>query len=85
MLTRTPSKSPLLPARRTLSRAQARRMIAVRLARKAWVDFRTQCFWSYGETTITTDNVGWAVEQLRRNGNRNAWQAAARIERFLCH
>ncbi len=59
-------------------------MVAVRLARQAYRDFRFQCFWSYGDQVITRDKVSWVAEQLRRNGNRAAWQRAARIQSLLC-
>ena len=73
-----------LKSRRTLSADQARLMVAVRLARQAYRDFRVQCFWSFGDQVITPDKVPWVAEQLRRNGNRAAWQRAARIQSLLC-
>lgn len=71
-------------SRRTLSQKQARLMVAVRLARKAYNDFRVHCFWSYKDLTVSPSNVAWIAEQLRRNGNRAAWQRAARIQALLC-
>ena len=73
-----------LKSRRALSPEQARLMVAVRLARQAYRDFRVPCFWSYGDQIITPDKVSWVAEQLRRNGNRAAWQRAARIQSLLC-
>jgi hypothetical protein len=71
-------------SRRALSRAQARQMVAVRLARAAFRKFRTLCFWSYAsDMRITAANASWVAEQLRRNGNRAAWQAAGRIQSLL--
>jgi hypothetical protein len=71
-------------SRRNLSQEQARLMVAVRLARKAYQDFRVHCFWSYKDLTVNRTNVAWIAEQLRRNGNRAAWQRAARIQALLC-
>jgi hypothetical protein len=69
-------------SRRALSRAQ--RMVAVRLARSAFRRFRVLCFWSYSaDLKITAANAAWVAEQLRRNGNRAAWNAAGRIQSLL--
>jgi hypothetical protein len=73
-----------LKSRRTLSPEQARLMVAVRLARQAYRDFRVHCFWPFSDQIITPDRVPWVAEQLRRNGNRRAWQRAARIQSLLC-
>jgi hypothetical protein len=59
-------------------------MVAVRLARAAFRRYRTLCFWSFApDLQITQSNAMWVAEQLRRNGNRAAWLAAARIESLL--
>jgi hypothetical protein len=71
-------------SRRTLSSEQARKMVAVRLARSAHRKFRALCFYSYREDLlITVSNAAWVAEQLRRNGNRAAWFAAGRILSLL--
>jgi hypothetical protein len=73
-----------LKSRRALSTAQARQMVAVRLARSAYRRFRALCFWSYdADLRITSENAAWVAEQLRRNGNRAAWQTAGRIQSLL--
>jgi hypothetical protein len=59
-------------------------MVAVRMARRAFRDFRVQCFWSFRDVSITLSRVGWVIEQLQRNGNRAAWDRAARIRKLLC-
>jgi hypothetical protein len=71
-------------SRRTLTPSQARGMVAVRLARQAFKTFRTQCFWSYKDISISSENLQWVVDQLRRNGNRAAWGKAAKIQSLLC-
>ncbi len=71
-------------SRRALTSKQARQMVAIRLARSAFARFHTLCFWSYAPTlSITADNAAWVSEQLRRNGNRKAWQTASRIQTLL--
>jgi hypothetical protein len=68
-------------SRRKLSPAQARHMVGLKQARAAFHRFYNLCFWSSPENlVVTSGNAPWVVEQLRRNGNRAAWQAAARIE-----
>jgi hypothetical protein len=67
-------------SRRELSPPQARAMVRVREARRAYRRFYTQCFWSYApDLRITAADVPWVVEQLRRHGGREAWDAAARL------
>ncbi len=70
-----------LKSRRTLDSAAARRMVAVRQARRAFRRFHTSCFWSYRpELVIGADDVEWVAEQLMKHGNREAW----RIGKSLC-
>lgn len=67
-------------SRRTLSPVQARAMVRVREARRAYRHFYAQCFWSYApDLRITSHDVPWVAEQLRRHGGRDAWDAAARL------
>jgi hypothetical protein len=67
-------------SRRTLSPAQARTMVCVREARRAYRRFYSQCFWSYApDLRITAADVAWVAEQLRRHGGREAWDMAARL------
>jgi hypothetical protein len=67
-------------SRRTLSPGQARAMVCVREARRAYRRFYSQCFWSYApDLRITLADVPWVAEQLRRHGGREAWDVAARL------
>jgi hypothetical protein len=67
-------------SRRSLSPEQARRMVAVREARRAFRRYYAQCFWSYDpDLEITSADVPWVAEQLRRHGGREAWEVAARL------
>ncbi len=70
-----------LRSRRTLDSATARRMVAVRQARRAFRRFHTSCFWSYRpDLVIGAADVEWVAEQLMKQGNREAW----RIGKSLC-
>jgi hypothetical protein len=67
-------------SRRALSPEQARNMVKVREARRAFRRFRTRCFWSYRpELEIGLDDVPWVAEQLMKHGDREAWLAGARL------
>lgn len=59
-------------------------MVAIRLARAAFKKYHIRCFWPYAtDLPITADKIDWVVEQLRRNGNGAAWQAAHRIHLLM--
>ena len=67
-------------SRRALDPATARDMVRVREARRAFRRFRTLCFWSYRpDLVIGLAEVSWVAELLMKHGNREAWQAAARL------
>ncbi len=77
-LLRTPSStSQRRRGRRTLTSEQAREMVRVREARRAYRRFRELCFWSYDpDLIITGADVPWVVEMLRKHGNRQAGEVA---------
>jgi hypothetical protein len=67
-------------SRRELSPEAARRMVAVREARRAYRRFHAQCFWSCDPgLKVTAADVAWVADQLRRHGGWEAWQVAARL------
>ena len=67
-------------SRRVLDPADARRMVKVREARRAFARFRTACFWSYRpDLVIGADDVDWVAEQLMKHGNREAWRIGAKL------
>ena len=69
-------------SKRKLSPQTARTMVLVREARRAFRRFKTRCFWSYDpQYRITIADIPWVIEQLKNNGDREAWEAAQR----LCH
>jgi hypothetical protein len=68
-------------SKRTLTSEQAKAMVKVREARRAFKRFRALCFWSYNpDMKITIDDVAWVAETLRNHGNRKAWEVAD----YLC-
>ena len=68
-------------SRRQLDPDTARRMVAVREARRAFRRYHTSCFWSYRrDLEISAGDVSWVAEQLMKHGDREAW----RIARKLC-
>ncbi|MBI4348389.1 MAG: hypothetical protein HY553_16220 [Elusimicrobia bacterium] len=67
-------------SRRALSAAQARDMVRIREARKAYRRFRVSCFWSFDPARkIQAADIPWIVETLQRHGGRAAWEAAERL------
>lgn len=67
-------------SRRRLESADARAMVRVREARRAYREFRPECFWSFDpELTIGSGDVEWVIEQLRKDGGRRAWEKAAQL------
>jgi hypothetical protein len=55
-------------------------MVKVRDARRAFLRFRTKCFWSYRpDLEIGTEDVAWVAEQLMKHGDREAWRVGARL------
>lgn len=67
-------------SRRALSPDTARDMVRLREARKAFLKFKTACFWSFDpDRRIAASDIPWVVEQLRKNGDRQAWETAARL------
>lgn len=69
-----------LKSRRRLEPETARKMVLVREARRAYRRFYISCFWSFDpECRITANEIPWVVEGLRKNGNREAWEVAAKL------
>jgi hypothetical protein len=68
-------------SRRTLTPQQARDMVRVREARRAYRRYSAECFWSYDpELRITLADIPWVVETLMKNGGPEA----LRIGKKLC-
>lgn len=61
-------------SRRTLDPDTARRMVAVREARRAYRRYHATCFWSHPpDLKIGVDDVAWVARQLMKQGDREAW------------
>jgi hypothetical protein len=71
-------------SRRTLDPAAARRMVALREARKAYRDFSLECFWSYKPNArIEFETIPLVLSGLKTEGDKRAFERARRIERLL--
>ena len=67
-------------SRRTLDSETAKNMVRVREARRAFRRFHAECFWSFDPNyLIGLADIPWVIEQLQKNGGREAWGAAARL------
>jgi hypothetical protein len=67
-------------SRRMLTSADARTMVKVREARRAFRRFRVSCFWSYDPAyRVTANDVPWVADELMKNGGRDAWLVGARL------
>jgi hypothetical protein len=67
-------------SRRQLSCEDARAMVRVREARRAFRRFYAQCFWYMDEdATITRDDIPEIVRGLRLNGGREGFLLAAKL------
>ena len=63
-----------------LSSADARDMVRVREARRAFRDFYAQCFWYLDpDLRVTLRDVPEIVRGLRQNGGRKGFLVAARL------
>lgn len=69
-----------LRSRRTLDASTARRMVALREARRAFQTYQDSCFWSYRpDAMIRMEDIGWVIEGLKKEGDRRAYEWARRI------
>jgi hypothetical protein len=70
-------------SRRRLDSHQARRMVAVREARRAFRVYKTQCFWSFDpDWSIHNAQVPLVIQTLRSEGNAQAFALAKRIHKL---
>ncbi|PIR23605.1 MAG: hypothetical protein COV44_01865 [Deltaproteobacteria bacterium CG11_big_fil_rev_8_21_14_0_20_45_16] len=67
-------------SRRSLDSEEAKLMVSIREARRAFRKFHTECFWSYDPTLkIAADDLSWVKEQLIKYGGREAWKMGSRL------
>ena len=76
----TPDQPKGSRSQRGLSSADARDMVRVREARRAFRAFHAQCFWFLRpDLQVSLDDVPEIVRGLRRNGGRKGFLVAARL------
>lgn len=69
-----------LRSRRILSHEQARDMVRVREARKAFAMFHTQCFWYLSsDMRVTLKDIPEIARGLRTNGGRKGFLLADKL------
>lgn len=67
-------------SRRKLSSADARDMVRVREARRAFRRFHPRCFWYLREDLeVSLDDIPEIVRGLRQNGGREGFLLAAKL------
>lgn len=67
-------------SRRRLSSADARDMVRVREARRAFRKFHAQCFWYLrSDLDVSLDDIPEIVRGLRQNGGREGFLLAAKL------
>jgi len=67
-------------SRRHLSTDDARNMVRVREARRAFREFHAQCFWYLRkDMQINTEDIPEIVHGLRQNGGRRGFLLAAKL------
>ena len=67
-------------SRRSLAPDDARNMVRVREARRAFREFHAQCFWYMkSDMKITLADVAEVARGLRQNGGRRGFILAARL------
>ena len=67
-------------SKRKLSEEDARTMVKIREAGRAYRKFHARCFWSYKpDLKISSQDVSWVAEQLMKHGGREAWHAGAKL------
>ena len=70
-------------SRRKLDADQARRMVAVREARKAFREHHCEIFWSAPEDmVIREEQVPYIIQNMKREGNRAIYEKARRIQKL---
>ena len=67
-------------SRRVLPSETARNMVCLREAKRAFKKFHASCFWSFDPYyPISVSDIPWIINELRKNGGRSAWDAAAHL------
>lgn len=70
-------------SRRRLEPVEARSMVAVREARRAFRNFKAQCFWSFDpDWSIHREQLPLVIDTLREEGDARAFAVARRLYRL---
>ncbi len=52
----------------------------IREAQLAYKKYYAKCFWSFAPNLqITENDIVWVAEQLKKNGDREAWMLSGRL------
>jgi hypothetical protein len=69
-----------LAGKRALAPEEARAMVKIREARRAYRKYHAQCFWSYRpDLRIGAQDIPWVAERLMKQGGQEAWRAGAKL------
>jgi hypothetical protein len=69
-----------LRSRRVLTPQQARDMVRVREARRAYREYHVECFWSCdARYRITLADIPWVAAALMTHGGRRGWEVGASL------
>jgi hypothetical protein len=67
-------------SKRKLEIDEARQMVRIREAKRAYRKHHARCFWSYPpDLKITANDIPWVAEQLMKQGGREAWDIGAKL------
>ena len=67
-------------SRRILSASDAKKMVLVREAKRAFRKYYASCFWSYDPNyDITFEDIDWIVKNLQKNGDLSAWKKSQQL------
>jgi len=67
-------------SRRKLDGDEARRMVLIREARRAYRKFHSQCFWFSPAGYVPGEgDIEWVAGQLRKHGGAAGWERARRL------
>lgn len=68
-------------SRRVLTSKDAKAMVRVREARRAFKTFYTLCFWSCNpEMKVTLTDIPWVIEQLFKYGDRKVLPVIQKLQ-----
>jgi len=67
-------------SRRKLSTADARKMVLVREARRAFRDYYARCFWSFDPNyKVEYGDIPWVIQNLEKYGDLLAWKKSKKL------